>query len=60
MWGRDDLKRTRVYQEAREEERDEMLEKMVPKLLRRGLTIAEIAEDLELPVETIQRFIPQN
>lgn len=60
MLGLGDLKQTRAYQEAREEERDEMLEKMVPKLLRRGLTIAEIAEDLELPVETIQRFIPQN
>ncbi|MBN8559395.1 MAG: hypothetical protein J0L70_02610 [Leptolyngbya sp. UWPOB_LEPTO1] len=60
MWGRDDLKKTRTYQAAREEERDEMVEKMVPKLLKRGLTIAEIAEDLELPVETIQRFIPQN
>jgi predicted transposase/invertase (TIGR01784 family) len=60
MLGLGDLKQTRAYQEAQEEKQDEMLEKMVPKLLRRGLTMTEIAEDLELPVEIIQRFIPQN
>ncbi len=60
MLGLGDLKQTRVYQEAREQEREEMLTKMVPKLLRRGMTIEQIADDLELPVETIQRFVPQS
>jgi predicted transposase/invertase (TIGR01784 family) len=59
MLGLAELKQTRVYQEAQEEKRDEMLEKMVPKLIRRGLTVEEIADDLELPIETIQRFLPQ-
>ncbi|MBW4525024.1 MAG: DUF2887 domain-containing protein [Phormidium tanganyikae FI6-MK23] len=59
MLGLGDLKQTRVYQEAREEGREETLSKMVPKLLKRGMTIEQIAEDLEMPVETIQRFVSQ-
>lgn len=59
MLGLADLKQTRVYQEAQEEKQGEMLEKIVPKLLQRGMTIEEIAEDLELPVETIQPFASQ-
>jgi len=59
MLGLGELKQTRVYQEAQEEKQGEILEKIVPKLLRRGLTIEEIATDLELPVETVQQFVPQ-
>jgi len=58
MLGLSDLKQTRVYQEAKEEEREEMLTKMVPKLLKRGMTVEEIAADLDLPIETIQLFAP--
>lgn len=60
MLGLGDLKQTRAYQEARKKERDEMLEKAVPKLLKRGLTIVEIAEVLECPVETVEQFVPRN
>lgn len=64
MLGLGDLKQTRAYQEAEqageEKKQAAMLTKMVPKLLRRGMTVQEIAEDLELPVEIIQRFVPQN
>jgi predicted transposase/invertase (TIGR01784 family) len=64
MLGLGDLKQTRAYQEAEqageEKKQSAMLTKMVPKLLRRGLTVQEIAEDLELPVEIIQRFVSQN
>lgn len=56
MLGLGDLKQTRVYQEAQEE----MLIKMVPKLLKRGLTVEQIAEDLEISVETIQTFVSQS
>lgn len=67
MLGLGDLKQTRVYQEAeqagretgRDEKQEEMLTKMVPKLIRRGMTVEEIAEDLEIPVETIQPFVPK-
>jgi predicted transposase YdaD len=58
MLGLGDLKETRVYQEAEETAREAMLTKMVPKLLKRGMTVEEIAEDLELPVATIQEFVP--
>lgn len=60
MLGLTELKETRVYQEAQEEKQAEMLTKMVPKLLRRGMTIEEIAADLELPVDIIQPFVPQS
>jgi predicted transposase/invertase (TIGR01784 family) len=63
MLGLGDLKQTRVYQEAEqageEKKQAEMLEKMVPKLLGRGMTVEEIAGDLELPVAVIQPFVPQ-
>lgn len=63
MLGLGDLKQTRAYQEAEqageEKKQAAMLTKMVPRLLRRGLTLEEIAEDLELSVETIQEFVPR-
>lgn len=63
MLGLGDLKQTRVYQEAeqagRDEKQDEMLAKMVPKLMKRGMTVEEIAADFELAVDTIQPFVPK-
>lgn len=55
MLGLSDLKQTRVYQEAQEE----VLEKTVPLLLQAGMTTEQIAAQLNFPVETIQRFVPQ-
>lgn len=56
MLGLGDLKQTRAYQEAQEE----VLEKTVPLLLQSGMTVEQIAAQTGFPVETIQRFVPQN
>lgn len=60
MLGLGDLKQTRAYQEAREDERNEMLEKVVPLLIGNGMTVEQIAAQLNLSTEMIQRFVPQN
>jgi predicted transposase/invertase (TIGR01784 family) len=64
MLGLAELKQTRVYQEAEqageEKKQAAMLTKIVPKLLRRGMTLEEIAADLEMPVDIIQPFVPRN
>lgn len=63
MLGLGDLKQTRAYQEAlqegREEAQKEYLTRMVPKLLQKGWTVEEIAEDTGVSVETVQEFITQ-
>lgn len=63
MLGLGDLKQTRAYQEAlqegREEAHKEYLTRMVPKLLQKGWTVEEIAEDTGVSVETVQKFITQ-
>jgi predicted transposase/invertase (TIGR01784 family) len=61
MLGLSELRQTRVYQEALEEGREEGREegqlqiklKMIPRLLQRGLSVEEIAELIELDVETV-------
>ena len=45
------IKHTKVYQEAKEEGKLEV----VPKLLQRGLSLQEIAEILEVDVETVRK-----
>lgn len=57
--GLGDLKQTRAYQEAREEEREELLQITVPLLLEKGMTIEEIAQLYKLPTATVERFAPQ-
>lgn len=47
------LRQTRVYQEAKEEGKLEL----VPKLVQRGMSIQEIAELLELDAETIRKAL---
>ncbi|MBE9010569.1 hypothetical protein IQ250_10160 [Pseudanabaenaceae cyanobacterium LEGE 13415] len=59
MLGLGDLKQTRAYQEARQEEREELLTKTVPLLLQTGMSVEQIATQLDFPVETIQRFAPK-
>ncbi|MHC5825701.1 MAG: DUF2887 domain-containing protein, partial [Nostoc sp.] len=51
------LKKTRVYQEAKEEAKKEAKLELVTKLVQKGLTIQEIAELLELDVEIIRKSI---
>ena len=54
MLGLSEIKQTRVYQEAREEGKLDAKLNMVFKLQQRGFSLEEIAELLELEVETIR------
>ncbi|BAZ29882.1 hypothetical protein NIES4074_23290 [Cylindrospermum sp. NIES-4074] len=53
------LKQTRVYQEAKEEGKEEgkleLALAVVPKLLQRGLSVQEVAELLEVDVESVRQ-----
>jgi predicted transposase/invertase (TIGR01784 family) len=57
------LKQTRVYQEALEEGREEGIRQgklaAVPLLLKAGLTVEQIAEQLELDVEAVRQIAQQ-
>ncbi len=57
------LKHTRVYQEALEEGRAEGLRQGklagVPLLLKAGVTVEQIAEQLELDIETVRQKAQQ-
>jgi predicted transposase/invertase (TIGR01784 family) len=67
MLGLSELRQTRVYQEAREEGRQEGLERgqlqakleIVPWLLELGLSVEEIAQRLGLDVEAIRQVAEQ-
>ncbi len=58
------LQETRVYQEAkaegREEQKVEMLRAFVPLLLSTGMSVEEIAQQLKIDVEEIERATQQN
>ncbi|MGL5940169.1 MAG: Rpn family recombination-promoting nuclease/putative transposase [Waterburya sp.] len=49
------LKETRVYQEAKEEGKEERSLEIVPKLLQKGFSIQEVAELLELDPEIVRK-----
>lgn len=61
------LKQTRVYQEALEEGREEGREEgliegklaAVPLLFQAGVTVEQIAEQLEIDIETVRRMAQQ-
>lgn len=55
MLGLDELKQTRFYQEIEEE----VLARAVPGFFKLGLTVEQIAEQLETDPETIKRIIQQ-
>lgn len=55
MLGLDELKQTRFYQEIAEEERQSMLARTVPLLLDAGLSIEQIAQQLQMDVEAVRR-----
>jgi predicted transposase/invertase (TIGR01784 family) len=60
----DDLKQTRVYRDALEEGRQEgrqegKLEAAVPLLLQAGLTVEQIAEQLQLDLVAVQQVAEQ-
>jgi predicted transposase YdaD len=58
------LQQTRIYQEAkaegREEREAEMLRVTVPLLLKTGMTVEQIAQQLNVDVESVQRAAQQN
>lgn len=59
MLGLGDLKDTRFYQEAKQEGEQEGEQKAkiesVPRLLQMGLTLEQIAQGLNLPIETVRQ-----
>ena len=65
MLGLDELKQTRFYQEVKQEGREEGREegveetvaRLAPMLLNLGVTVEQIAAQLQVDVETVQRFI---
>ena len=54
MLNLDSLKKSKVYQEAKEEGSLETKLKTIPRLIRLGLTAEQIAESLDLDVETVR------
>jgi predicted transposase/invertase (TIGR01784 family) len=62
------LEQTRVYQEAkaegreegREEQKTEILRAAVPLLLKTGMTVEQIAQQLNVDVESVQRAAQQD
>ena len=63
MFGLSDLKQTRIYQQAFEEGQKEGIEegqrqeklRMVSRLLKLGLTVEQVAEELGLSVEEVRQ-----
>jgi predicted transposase/invertase (TIGR01784 family) len=59
MFGLSDLKQTRVYQEGRQEGKQEGKQeeklKIIPLLFRLGLSIEQIAQELDLSVEEVRQ-----
>jgi predicted transposase YdaD len=53
MLGLNELKHTRVYQEARQEEKQETIARMLPL----GLTIEQISQSVGMTVEEVQKVI---
>jgi len=49
-----DIRETRVYQEAQEEERERILQESIPRLIEEGLTIAQIARVFKLEVSEVE------
>ena len=54
------LEQTKVYQEAKAEGREEMLKLTVPLLLKTGMTVEQIAQQLNVDLESVQRSAQQN
>ena len=54
------LEQTRVYQEAKAEGRAEILKVTVPLLLKTGMSVEQIAQQLNVDVEAVQSAAPQS
>ncbi|MDB9400810.1 hypothetical protein PN459_12635 [Microcystis aeruginosa CS-567/02-A1] len=54
------LEQTRVYQDAKAEGREEILKAAVPLLLKTGMSIEQIAQELNVEVEVVRLAVQQN
>ena len=54
------LEETRVYREAKAEGREEILKAAVPLLLKTGMSIEQIAQQLNVDVEAVRLAAQQN
>jgi predicted transposase/invertase (TIGR01784 family) len=59
MFGLTEWRQTRFYQEVKEETELETKLKTIPRLLKMGLSVEQVAEALELNIETVQQAIKQ-
>jgi predicted transposase/invertase (TIGR01784 family) len=59
MLGLSELKRTRVYQEALEEGKQEAKLETIPCMRQRGFSLEQIAQALDLPIEVVQQVATQ-
>lgn len=60
MLGLSELKKTRVYQEAKEEGKLEGKLEAVPFMLSLGATVEQIAETLDLDIEQVRQVAQKN
>ena len=60
MFGLNELKQTRYFQEVREEGKLEGKLETVPRLLQQGLSVEQIAEVLELDIEAVKKVAQQS
>jgi predicted transposase/invertase (TIGR01784 family) len=60
MFGLSDLKQTRVYQEGKQEGSLQAKLAAVSRLLNFGLTVEQISQALDLPVETVREVVQKN
>ncbi len=56
MFGLSEWKQTRFYQEVREETQLETKLETIPRLLKLGLSVEQIAEALELDFEVVRQI----
>ena len=54
------LEETRVYQDAKAEGREEVLKATVPLLLKTGMSIEQIAQQLNVDVEVVRIAAQEN
>jgi predicted transposase/invertase (TIGR01784 family) len=60
MLGLNEIKQTRVYQEAQQEARqDEKLE-IISRMVPLGLTVEQIAQAVNMTVEEVQKIVQQS
>ncbi|WP_242038891.1 hypothetical protein [Anabaena lutea] len=59
MFGLTEWRQTRFYQEVQEETQLKTKLETIPRLLKMGLSVQQIAEALELNIEVVQQAIKQ-